>query len=163
MWTRNKQSECRPPRSLSTSKIGQNLSDLNATRICHLILRLVMIGIFAHVEALWHSFHCFTVCLGTNWVALQNNRRRFWSWPVSELNDRSSYRSFVVISQTISLVSQERLSLGVGTSAFIMCNHAIWWVVVLTIGSGVSHHTPPLPGGSDISNNFNISVYFYNN
>ncbi len=61
------------------------------TRNCHLFWDcMVMIGTFAHVETLWHSFHCFTVCLGTNWVTLHNNRRRFWSWPVSELNDRSS-------------------------------------------------------------------------
>ncbi len=54
-------------------------------------LRLVMAGTFAHVEALWHSFHYFTVCFGTNWVALHNNRRGFRSWPpVSEINDRSS-------------------------------------------------------------------------
>ncbi len=47
------------------------------TRIYHLILRLVMIGTFAHVEALWHSFHCVTVCLGTKWVTLCNNCRGF--------------------------------------------------------------------------------------
>ena len=62
------------------------------TRIYHLILRMVMIGTFAHVEALWHSFHCFTVCLGTNWVTLCNNCRGFRSWPFSELNDTSSYK-----------------------------------------------------------------------
>ncbi len=60
------------------------------TRIYHLSLRLVMVGTFAHVEGLWHSFYCFTVTHEYKLVALRNNRRGFRSWPVSEINDRSS-------------------------------------------------------------------------
>ncbi len=33
-------------------------------------------------------------------------------------------------------------------------NHTIWWVVVLTFEAGVSHHTPPLPGGAGLYRQF---------
>ena len=42
-------------------------------------------------------------------------------------------------------------------------NHAIWWAVVLTFGTGVSHHTPPPVGVLAVPNNFKYSEYFYNN
>ncbi len=61
------------------------------TRMNHLILIMVMIRTFVHVEALWHSFYRSTVCSGTKWVALHNNCRGFRSWPLSEINDSSSY------------------------------------------------------------------------
>ncbi len=59
----------------------------------------------------------------------------------------------VVISQTHWLVSQERLSPRAGTSVFID-SVAPSISVVLTFEAGVSHHTPPLPGGAGLYRQF---------
>ena len=64
---------------------------VNITILIQTNLIMVMIRMFVRVEALWHSFHCSTVFLGTKWVALRNYRRGFRSWPLSEINDSSSY------------------------------------------------------------------------
>ncbi len=45
--------------------------------IMNLFLILVMIGTFAHVEALLTQFPLFYSLLGYKTVALRNNRRRF--------------------------------------------------------------------------------------
>ncbi len=60
----------------------------------------------------------------------------------------------VVISQTHWLVSQEGLSPRAGTSVFIMYTVAPSVGVVLTFEAGVSHHTPPPPGGTGLYRQF---------
>ncbi len=69
----------------------------------------------------------------------------------------SLLQTCVVISQTIGLVSQERLPGGGNLPVFF------YYVQSHHLVSSVSHHTPPPLEGAGISNNFNISVYFYNN
>ena len=60
----------------------------------------------------------------------------------------------VVISQTHWLVSQERLSPRAGTSVFIdytvLPSMRQWFKFT----AGVSHHTPPPPGGRGLSHFF---------
>ena len=64
--------------------------------------------------------------------------------------ERSDFKaSSVVISQTRWLVSQERLAPGAGISVFID-SVLLPLGVVLTFEAGVSHHTPPPPGGTGL-------------
>ena len=54
---------------------------------------------------LFDSFHCLTVCMGTNLVTLGNNCRGFRSWPLSEINDSSSYQENNIVGCCFRLVT----------------------------------------------------------
>ncbi len=62
--------------------------------------------------------------------------------------------SDVVISQTHGLVSQERLPPQAGTSVFIDLSVVLSLGIILTFEAGVSHHTPPPPGGTGLYRQF---------
>ncbi len=137
-----------------------------------------------HLEIAWHRNFVSTLTsraveifcesdYSSNWSASQVKRGNLFTitielqWKSCKLLEGLCF--CVVLSETDQwlnvcvqcgditnrLVSQERLSLGAGTSVFIMYRHAIWWVV-LTFGTSVLHHTPPLLGGAGINRQFLI-------
>ncbi len=76
------------------------------------------------------------------------------TWPFQMIATSTlSLTHCVVISQTRWLVSQERLSPRAGTSVFIDSVLPPLGMV-LTFEAGVSHHTPPPPGGTGLYRQF---------
>ncbi len=76
------------------------------------------------------------------------NTKLVFFWIQNERKQR------VVISQTRWLVSQERLSPRVGTSVFIMYTVLPAMRQWFKFTAGVSHHTPPPPGGAGLYRQF---------
>ncbi len=104
--------------------------------------------------------------LGSRWSGSQFTNTIDLDYSVVWLQIRVCVRKLrrswsVVISQTISWVSQVRLATVARISVFIewtVLPPVSWW---FKFTAGVSHHTPPPPGGAGLSQLIIFWIFFY--